>query len=109
MAVTNELFLFGLSILVYLVLAVSWNFELFKHDDKNNALKAALVWVLLFLQHLITQMAILYATDLSRSANILTLLKVTYRTNVIILIFGSVYFVVMFVYNTMLYFARLEK
>jgi hypothetical protein len=109
MAVTNELFLFGLGILNYLVLAISWNFNLFKHDESNNVMKAALVWLLLFFQPLITQLAILYATDLSRSADILTLLKVTYRANVIILIFASVYFIVMFVYNALLYFARNER
>jgi hypothetical protein len=109
MAVTNELFLFALGILTYLVLAVSWNFNLFKHDDKNNVLKAGLVWILIFMQPLITQMAILYATDLSRSANILKLLKTTYNMNVIVLIFVSTYFILMFVYNAFLYFARLEK
>ena len=112
MAVTNELFMLGISILMYLVIAVTWDFELFKgkkdpgEEKKNNIMKTMIVWLILYLQPLVSQLSIDYATDYSRSANVLTLLTTYYQVTVWVLIVISVYFGIMFLYNVMLYLSN---
>jgi hypothetical protein len=107
MAVTNELFMFGISVLIYVVIAVTWDFQLFRaqkmKEESNNIMKTMIIWLLLYVQTAIGQLSIEYATDLSRSADILTLLTVYYQITVWVLIVVSFYFGIMFLYNVMLY------
>ena len=110
MAVTNELFMVGVSVLVYVVIGINWDFQLFRaqklKEESNNIMKTMIIWLLLYLQPAISQLSIEYATDLGRSADIITLLTTYYHVTVTVLIVTSVYFGIMLLYNVLLYLSN---
>ena len=110
MAVTNEVFLIVIQFLIYLVIGINWEFTLFNakaKDDsnQNNAAKSLIIWLLIWLQPLITQLALEYAGDYGRSADIIKLLETTYAVNIWIGITISIYFGIFFVYNVAMFLA----
>ena len=112
MVVENEIFMVGLSLALYLALAITWDFTLFKAkqtNDENNIVKVLVVWLLIWLQPLLIQMAILYAEANSATANMLTLYTVYYEVTIWVGWVISVYFMVFFGYNVMIWLSSVTK
>ncbi len=95
---------------MYLVLAINWDFTFFdmkgKDENKNNIIKAGLVWLLVWLIPLIVQFSIELGGTYSASADILTLLETLYTTTIWIGYTITIYFMVYFGYNILLFLAN---
>jgi len=113
MAVSNEVFLFGLEFIIYLVLGLSWNFNLFsvtgKEEDKNNVIRILFIWLLLWLMPLMTQYGLEIANDLGRSTNQITLYTVLYQVNIWVAIVVSILLIIYFIMNVMIYTSRVME
>jgi hypothetical protein len=109
MAVSNEIFMLGLSLVIYVAMAITWDFQLFSakkeagKDANNNAIKMLIVWLVIWLQPLLIQMAILYATASSASSNMLTLYTTYYQVSIYIGWVVSTIFILFFGYNILLW------
>jgi len=113
MALSNEVFLFGLEFVIYLILGLTWNFSLFgtknSEENKNSAVRLLFIWLLIWLMPLMTQYALEIAGDLSRSADQITLITTLYNVNIIIAIVISFILAIYFIMNVMTYLSRSMK
>jgi len=106
MAVSNEIFLIGIKLVIYLVIALNWEFELFDNGEgkgKTNVIKILIIWLMIWLQPLLTQYAILIANSLGRTANELSLLGTIYQVNIWLSIVISFILVIFFIMQVMIY------
>jgi hypothetical protein len=109
MALNDDMLLFCVSLGIYLVLAITWNFKLFsakEKNDENNIIKVLIVWLLLFVQPLIVQFSLVIADSLSRGANIITLFELYYQITIWIAWIISIYFMIFFGYNILLWLSN---
>lgn len=112
MAVSDDVVLFCLSVVIYVALAITWNFALFKaseKNDENNIIKVLIVWLLLWVQPLLVQLLLEIAAALSRSADIITLFETYYLVSVYVAWIISIYFMIFFGYNVMIWLSNVTK
>jgi hypothetical protein len=110
MAVESEIFMIGLSLVIYVAMAITWDFQLFNANGgqagNNNAIKMLIVWLVIWLQPLLIQMAILYATANAATSNMLTLYTTYYQVSVWIGWTASVIFMIFFGYNVLVWLSK---
>lgn len=103
MAVSDEVFILGLEIVIYLTLAMSWNFSLFKaKEGETNVIKVLFIWLLLWLMPLMTQYALL---DLTADKE--TLMLTLYQVNMWVAWIVSIIMAIFFLMNVGVYMSRI--
>lgn len=96
---------------IYFVLAINWDFALFdaREDNKNNAMKGLLAWLGFWLIPLIIQFGVLVGDNYGATANMITLFNTMYEVSIWVAYVISVYFMVFFGYNVMLWLGNVTK
>jgi hypothetical protein len=108
MAISNDVFMVSIPILIYVVFGLSWEFNLTgkAEDRKFNVIKLLLMWLLVWLCPLFIQAGLEFAVSLGRDADIITLFETLYTVSMYVAIFISMYFMIFIGYNAMLMLAN---
>lgn len=93
-------------IIMYWLMANNWQFN-FNSRTKFNPVQMLLTWLTFFLIPAIYQLAIEFAgAEASPIADVATILTLLYQVSIYILYFMSAYFVILFVYNALMYLGK---
>ena len=98
---------------IYLLMAINWDFTLFdtegKTDNKNNIIKSGLIWLLVWLIPLAVQFSIELGETVGASTDMITLLETLYTSTIWIGYTITVYFMIYFGYNVLLFMGNVTK
>lgn len=101
------IFLMIFVLVAYLVMAISWDFTLFeaKKENKNNAAKGLLIWLVIWLIPALIQFGLEIAEGFGATTDMIFLMNVFYQVSIWTGITISIYFGIFFVYNVALFLA----
>lgn len=105
MAISNDVFMVGLGIVTYLIIGLTWEFNLTgkAEDRKFNVIKILFTWLLIYIVPLMSQTGLEFAAALGRGADIITLFETFYTVSIYVLIVVSIYFMLFIGYNILLF------
>ena len=102
--VSSDVFLSGLVLGHYIVLGLTWDFNMTDRSIKINVMRLFFTWLLVWLSPLFIQTSILIAGELGRAAEIITLLETFYTVSIWVGVVISAYFAIYITYTILLWF-----